>query len=248
MIMSDVIHTNVEPLHNVQRGLLELRDHIRPIEQKFKKVLDDYDCEISECLGSLQEEGDYGDIDPDERRRKLEQKKADLQETKAACVAYTHAKEEFLRALDAFYSTEGYASEGGASVLSNSISALERYLSAGNGATSIQSDSRDKTTRISFHDSQATEKDDFDGDYSGPVLSKSQSELWIEGNRAIDRTIEVMRDDLKDKGYDDIQIVQILRERLVSLRGELSRDVGVSSSALPWDGSMNTSDQGSKTR
>lgn len=248
--MSDRIYTDIEPLLSIQRGLVVLRDHIRPIEQKFKKVLDEYDSEISETLGTI-DNGSDDEIDEEDRLKKLEQKKADLQEKKAACVAYIHAKEEFLRALDAFYSSEGYASDGGLSVLGNSIAALENYLNAGHGGTSIRQQSRSTATRSVAQTpsltSSATETDDSDGDYSGPVLRKSQSELWVEGNRAIDRRIEVLRDDLKDKGYDDDQIRRIIGERLVQMRQELSGDIEGSYSQQNNIG-IDTHSQGRKAR
>lgn len=140
--MSDRIYTDIEPLLSIQRGLVALRDHIRPIEQKFKKVLDEYDSEISETLGTI-DNGSDDEIDEEDRLKKLEQKKADLQEKKAACVAYVHAKEEFLRALDVFYSSEGNTTDRGFSVLSNSISALENYLNAGQEQPHTQIQSRD---------------------------------------------------------------------------------------------------------
>lgn len=249
--MSERIYTNIEPLQNIQRGLMDLQDHIRPIEQQFKKVIDEYDREISESLGSIDKEN-YENMDEEDRLKKLEQKKADLQEIKAACVAYLHAKEEFLRALHAFCATEGYASDGGISILEKSIAALENYLRAGSGGSSSHVQSRETVIRtmpsMTVSISEASTTDDSDEDNSGPVLRKGPSELWTEGNRAIDRTIEVLRDDLTDKGYDNLQIQRILGEHLIAMREELSRDIENCSPTQQYNIGTDQDDFKKKTR
>ncbi len=66
---------------------------------------------------------------------------------------------------------------------------------------------------------------DDESDYAY-VLKRDPSEIWASGNRAIDDTLEAMRDDLRDKGWPDGQELEnmVMAEK-PKLLDELSRNI-----------------------
>ena len=58
------------------------------------------------------------------------------------------------------------------------------------------------------------------------VLKRDPNELWKAGLSAIDDNIEVMRDDLHDKGWTDEAAIQsVLNRERASMTEELSRNI-----------------------
>lgn len=71
------------------------------------------------------------------------------------------------------------------------------------------------------------EQNDFDDSIEDvKVLKRDETELWQEGNKAIENTLEVTRDDLRDKGLEDGPEMEVLvmQERSL-LQQELSQNI-----------------------
>ena len=79
---------------------------------------------------------------------------------------------------------------------------------------------------IESDDAQFDTDDTAEGDGANPVRTRDPSELWESGNRAIDQTIEVMRDDLRDKGLEDgPEMESIVMEQRALMQDELGRNI-----------------------
>ena len=60
----------------------------------------------------------------------------------------------------------------------------------------------------------------------GFSLERDKSEQWISGNDAIDNTVEAMRDNLRDQGVEDGELLEsiVMNER-TKMQDELSRNI-----------------------
>lgn len=157
--MGDKIYTDVEALYNVGRGLVELRENVRPLEQRFMRVIAEYEGEIAETINSLMtEESDMDGLDDDEQRYHMQQRRYDLEDARAAVATYIRAKELFIKHLKLFYSNEDSAASGGLSIVSSSIAALERYLSVDLSIEAITTMDSSNNDVASSHNATGSEK------------------------------------------------------------------------------------------
>lgn len=68
------------------------------------------------------------------------------------------------------------------------------------------------------------------------VLKRDETELWQEGNKAIENTLEVMRDDLRDKGIEDgPEMEEMIAHEKTLMQQELAQNIQGDFSN-PYDG------------
>ena len=79
---------------------------------------------------------------------------------------------------------------------------------------------------IESGDIQIDVDDAAEGSGTGPVLTRDISEQWESGNHAIDNNIEVMRDDLRDKGLEGgPEMETIVMAERARMQEELERNI-----------------------
>ena len=79
---------------------------------------------------------------------------------------------------------------------------------------------------IESGDIQIDVDDAAEGSGTGPVLTRDISEQWESGNHAIDNNIEVMRDDLRDKGLEGgPEMESIVMAERARMQEELERNI-----------------------
>lgn len=104
---------------------------------------------------------------------------------------------------------------------------VEWYLENANDAESLRQ-MRDGITsgRIRIDADAELPAEDALDEPSGPVLTRDPNEQWETGNRDIDETVEMMREDLRDKGMEDgAEMEAIVMTERARMQEALARDI-----------------------